>query len=175
MNVSLGPLGYNGYENCILECLADQCQKLDGEEFSSIKNGQDLLKGIIKSLTEGTIQWPVEKPAKRDVRPHLDTSISVDRQEWIRKMEIDPNTYVSLTSNINHFDTFENLLIELSSRYLKRTIVLHPLFGDHPNRTFSQQRVFSTFSNSSEKTYNLLCVNKSFVHNVFWSVLKKTS
>jgi len=210
MNVSLGPLSYHKLQqNCILECLADQCQKLDGEEFSSIKNGLDLLKEIITSLTEETIQWPLERPASniwnwpfKIFRPDFDPGIPVDRQEWIRVMsEINPNAYDTLiripdqdtllkmtmlekllsgmTSRrlmkFDQHDALENLLIELSSRYLKRTIVLHPLLGDQPKLTFPQRSVFSKFSNSSEKTYNLLCIKKSYTQNVFWSVLKRTS
>ena len=155
------PLGYKiRNQNPILNCLVDQAQ-LDPEWSEKLKSGSDLLNGIIGALEAKTIQWPGM------------SSNVINSQEWIEKMKIDPTFYMNHAKTSQEMEAYERLLLELASRYLKRTIILHPFLDNDKELTFSQQSIPNT--SPSTLTYNLLYVNKLWHDNFFLSVFPKSS
>ena len=135
----------------------DQAQ-LDPEWSEKLKSGSDLLNGIIGALETRTIQWP-------DMSSNL-----MNCQEWIEKMKIDPNSYKKHAKTSQENEAYERLLLELASRYLKRTIILHPFLDNDKELTFSHQTMCTT---NLTMTYHLLYVNKLWHGNFFLSVVPK--
>ena len=149
------PLGYKiRNQNPILNCLVDQAQ-LDPEWSEKLKSGSDLLNGIIGALEAKTIQWPGM------------SSNVINSQEWIEKMKIDPTFYMNHAKTSQEMEAYERLLLELASRYLKRTIALHPFLDNDNELTFSHQTMHST------NPFHLLYVSKLWYNNFYLSVVPK--
>ena len=149
------PLGYRiKNQNPIMNCLVDQAQ-LDPEWSEQLKCGLDLLNGIIEALETMAIQWP-------DMSSNL-----MNSQEWIQKMKIDPMFYIYHANTSQENEAYERLLLELASRYLKRTIALHPFLDNDKELIFSHQTMHST------NPFHLLYVSKLWYTNFYLSVVPK--
>ena len=105
--------------------------KLDPEWSEKLFSGSDLLKAIIEALETRTIQWP-------GMSPNL-----MNCQEWIQKMKIESLFYMLHANTSEEFQTYETLLLDLASTYLKRTIILHPFLDNDQQLRFPQQSWFN--------------------------------
>ena len=140
------------FQNPILECIADQT-KYDIEWRHMIFKGSDILSDIIKSLQNGQIPWP-----------EFAENISCD--DWIVAMQNNPNFYIFQNCDLVEFQDFEDILLELASCFLKRTIRLIPFCPSESEMVFSEN-----FQSETVTTYHLLHCDLLRHGNFFVSIL----
>jgi hypothetical protein len=156
-------------QNPILECLVDQMEH--DEQISGRKlTGLALRDEIIHALTQNTIEWPQQ------------SNKIITKEEWIRQMKKHPFFYMYQTGTAQEFEDHEAILLDLTSKYLKRRITLIPFLEGGQEQSFvprkspwvSFKSFFSRKSEASEaSSYHLLCCNKAYNKNFFISVFRK--
>ena len=142
------PLGYRiRNQNPILECLVDQT-KIDYDWSGKFNNGLDLLKQIIEALENKEIVWP-------------DKSELISGDEWKSKMKLDAIFYYNYAKDLVEVQAHEQLLLELSSKYLNRSIHLIP---------FLENEEEITINSSNFPKYHIMFCNQLWLQNFFISI-----
>ena len=142
------PLGYRiRNQNPILECLVDQT-KFDSDWSGKFNNGLDLLMQIIVALENKDIAWPD--------KPEL-----ISNDEWISKMKLDAIFYYNYAKDLVEVQAHEQLLLELSSKYLNRSIHLIP---------FLENDEGITINSSNLSKYHIMFCNQLWLQNFFISI-----
>ena len=150
------PLGYNvRNKNPILETVADQANQ-DPSWPAGHLTGLQLRDLIIDALNDNSLEWPMNFG-------HLTKS------QWIYYMKEDPIFYTHQTNVPSVFQAHERLLLNLTSKLLKRKICLISLFPEDKDETFEPPMP------TSSRPYYLLGCNKLTYYNVYVSILKNES
>ena len=137
--------------NPILETLADQANQ-DPSWISGHLTGLQLRALIIDALNDNRIEWPMKFNGY------------LTKSHWIKYMNIDPNFYLQQFPFAQDFSNVERLLLDLSSKFLKRKICLISLFPEDKVETFEPPM------STSSRPYYMLGCNKAFSNN--FSILK---
>merc|ERR1712008_207615 len=101
------------------------------------------MEEILNALTQNTIEyeWPQQV-----------------KDEWIRQMKKDSAFYKHQSRNAQQFQDYEEILLDLSSKYLKRKITLIPfLEGDQAQSFFPNDFNGRNSEVSKISSYHLLC------------------
>ena len=145
------PLGYFAKNlNPILESLADQANQ-DPFCPTSHLTGLKLRDLIIDALNVNSLEWPMNFR-------HLNKS------KWVKYMTQDPYFYLKQTSDKSVYH--ERLLMDLSSKLLKRTICLISLFPE------DKDEIFEPPMPTSSRKYYLLGCNKAYNDNFYVSIFQ---
>ena len=150
-------------KNPILECLVDQMDH-DEQRSGGKLTGLALRDEIITALTQNTIEWPQQ------------ANKIIAKEEWTRLMKKHPLFYFHQSRNAQEMVDHEAVLLDLASKYLKRSITLIPfLEGGQAQSFFSNSSEFNARNSETSKAspYHLLCCNKAHNKNFFISIFRK--
>ena len=147
------PLGYYAWKNPILEVLADQL-KHDPEWSSKKYTGSSLLDHILRALEEKQLEWPVDFNL-------------LSSNDWIRRMKTNPVFYRDHARDASDMKLYEDLLLNLSANFLKRTFKLIPILDEDIELTLQQN------NDSKDPLYICYC-NRLRNKNIFISIFPKT-
>ena len=148
------PLDYSRAINPISVVIADQL-KHDPNWARKLYSGSDLIEAILTALSDKKLDWPEDFDL-------------VSSKDWVEKMKIDPNFYIYHANNAEEMKKYENVLLELTANFLKRTINLVPIFDEDQKLSFEP----SGPVNSTQELYIAYC-NKLRTKNFFVSVIPK--
>ena len=148
------PLDYSRRINPISVVIADQL-KHDPNWARKVYSGYDLIKAILTALSDKKLDWPEDFNL-------------VSSKDWVEKMKIDPTFYRDHAKNAEEMKKYENVLLELTANFLKRTINLVPIFDEDQKLSFEP----SGPVNSTQELYIAHC-NKLKAKNFFVSVIPK--
>ena len=150
------PLGYLVRNlNPILELLADQANQ-DPSWPPGEMTGLQLRDLIIDALNDNSLEWPMNFQY-------------LTKSQWINYMKQDPSFYKQQTYDLYVFQAHERLLLNLTSKLLKRKICLISLFQEERDEKFEPPMP------TSSRTYYLLGCNKAHYDNFFVSIFKDES
>ena len=150
------PLGYLVRNlNPILEPLADQANQ-DPSWPPVEMTGLQLRDLIIDALNDNSLEWPMNFQY-------------LTKSQWINYMKQDPSFYKQQTYDLYVFQAHERLLLDLTSKLLKRKICLISLFPEERDEKFEPPMP------TSSRTYYLLGCNKAHYDNFFVSIFKDES
>ena len=149
------PLDYSKRRNPISVVIADQL-KHDPNWARKGYSGPDLIEAILTALSDKKLDWPEDFNL-------------VSSKDWVEKMKIDPTFYRDHAKNAEEMKKYENVLLELTANFLKRTLNLVPIFDEDQKLSFEP----SGPVNSTQELYIAHC-NKLKAENFFVSVIPKT-
>ena len=142
-------------ENPILDCLLDQI-KQDFMLSKTYRTQKTLLEDIISSLRNNEIIWPTNLMSPK---------------KWIKKMRDNPKFYFYHAKNASEMQDYENVLLDLASKCLKRQINIIPFL-----ELGQEERIFRPndhhSSQSNELHFWLVSCQKLRRENFFFSVYK---
>ena len=149
------PHDYSKIRNPISVVIADQL-KHDPNWARKVYSGTDLIEAILTALSDKKIDWPEDFNL-------------VSSKDWVEKMKINEIFYKHHAKNAEEMKKYENVLLELTANFLKRTINLVPIFDEDQKLSFEP----SGPVNSTQELYIAHC-NKLEAKNFFVSVIPKT-
>ena len=150
------PLGYSVRNtNPLLETVADQANQ-DPSLPPGQMTGLQLRDLIIDALNDNSLKWPMNLG-------------HITKNQWIDYMKQETNYYKQQTCHPSDFQAHERLLLDLTSKLLKRKICLISLFPEDKDETFEPPIT------TSSRTYYLLGCNKAHYDNFFVSIFKDES
>ena len=151
------PMGYFHWRkrgiraNPILEVLADQMWHDPGT--TKIYGASTLLYDMLNALENKKVRWP------KDI-------VKMSSLEWLKKMKTDPIFY------FHHIpykmQDFENVIFQLASNFLQKTIELVPVLEQGQHLTFEP-----FYKVKPVKKYYIACCNKITRKNFFISIFPK--
>ena len=149
------PVDYSRMINPISVVIADQL-KHDPNWARKEYSGSDLIEAILTAFSDKKLDWPEDFNL-------------VSSKDWVEKMKINPIFYRHHAKNAEEMKKYENVLLELTANFLKRTINLVPIFDEDQKLSFEP----SGPVNSTQELYIAHC-NKLKTKNFFVSVIPKT-
>ena len=126
--------------NPILECIVDQCKNdptLSKTELTTL----DLLEDILTDVERNVIDW------------EHDNDQLLSKDDWVKKMRIDPNFYWFHSQNVSEMQKYEKILLSLAAICLQRRI---QLFQNEFNDKIYQPLTFEPTNLYSEREYFIL-------------------
>jgi len=149
------PVGYFAKnKNPILEVLTHQLNDIQqGARIAYA--GSDLLHDILKALDEKKLAWP-------------NNFQLLKREDWIEKMKTNPTFYMYSAKDGNEMKIHEDLILNLATNLLKKTINLLPILDGDLKITFQPLVVVD----STDKLSIGYC-NRLFQRNFFICAISK--
>jgi hypothetical protein len=141
--------------NPILETLSDQATQDPSWPHGHL-TGLQLRDLIIDALNDNSLKWPLN-------------FVHLTKNQWINYMKLETNFYIHQTTDPSVFQAHERLLLDLTSKLLKRKICLISLFPEDKDETFGPPMP------TSSRPYYLLGCNKAFDDNFYVSIFKHES
>lgn len=134
------PYGYFSSQNPILQCISEQL---------NLSSSAQLLNEIVQALKVRKIVWRSSKLIGQD--------------EWIEKMSISDVFYRNHANDIQEMNEYEDILMDLSSQFLGRSIQLFP---------FLENELQKSFGGSQHDSILLLGCVQPWFSNFFLSVTR---
>ena len=145
------PQGYQKRNvNPILECIADQINHSESLAMDEEFIGAEILHNILNYLKDGKIEWPSDFAL-------------LSKEQWMERICLEHNFYWFHAQSNADMQLYEDLLILLSCKWLKKNIILIS-FLDGQVKTFK----------SSDDSYYLMACQCLKSENFFLSIIKST-
>ena len=126
--------------NPILECIVDQCKNdptLSKTELTTLDLLEDILTVVEKNV----------------IGSEHDNGQLISKDDWVKKMRIDPKFYWFHSQSVSEMQKYEKILLSLAAKCLQRRI---KLFQNDFNDIICEPLTFEPTNLGSEREYGIL-------------------